>query len=191
MEGKEAYCFEVTFPRSAVKLHECFDAAQKTPLSTAVNAPILSDSAWYSEYRNIERQQFPRNIRFSPDNHNAQLEIRNIEIKLGQFSLADLPVAKDFLEFDTCEDVQPGQLIKKVDPSYPLMARTALKQGDVVIYSVIGKDGTLQDLKAVESPHLILSEAAIAAAKQWRYVPPTCSSAPITVENVLTFRFHM
>jgi protein TonB len=71
------------------------------------------------------------------------------------------------------------------------MAKMARITGDVIIYSILAKDGSLQDLKILDSPHPILSEAAMEAVKQWRYAPPMCGSVPVSVENEVTVRFHM
>jgi periplasmic protein TonB len=66
--------------------------------------------------------------------------------------------------------VAQGLLIRQVQPQYPPLARQARIQGTVVLQAVIGKDGTVQGLQIV-SGHPMLTGAAIAAVKQWRYQP--------------------
>ena len=51
-------------------------------------------------------------------------------------------------------------------PTYPAEAKRIGAQGTVVLEGVIGKDGRLQDLKPVISPHPTLTEAALVAVKE-------------------------
>jgi len=66
--------------------------------------------------------------------------------------------------------VSNGLLIKKVQPTYPPLARQARIQGQVVLHAEISKDGTIQNLQLI-SGHAMLAPAAIEAVKQWRYKP--------------------
>ena len=86
--------------------------------------------------------------------------------------------------------VVSGMIIKKVEPEYPVIARTAHIQGEVVLNAIISKDGTVENLK-VESGHPLLIQAAIAAVQQWRYRPFFVSGEPVEVESrvIVTFKF--
>ena len=86
--------------------------------------------------------------------------------------------------------VVSGMIVKKVEPDYPMIARTARIQGDVVLNAVISKEGMIENLK-VESGHPLLIQAAIAAVRQWRYRPFFVSGEPVEVETrvIVTFRF--
>lgn len=70
--------------------------------------------------------------------------------------------------------VSPGQgpgLIKKVEPVYPSVARTARLQGTVVLDAVILKDGSVSDVTVVKSANPIFDKAAMDALKKWRFSP--------------------
>lgn len=70
--------------------------------------------------------------------------------------------------------VSPGQgpgLIKKVEPIYPSVARTARLQGTVVLDAVILKDGSVSDVTVVKSANPIFDKAAMDALKKWRFSP--------------------
>jgi len=43
--------------------------------------------------------------------------------------------------------ITSGLLLRKVEPSYPVIARAARIQGDVVLKAVIDRDGSIQDLQ--------------------------------------------
>jgi len=61
-------------------------------------------------------------------------------------------------------------LIHQVTPKYPIQARSAGIQGTVVLQAVIGKDGRVQDVRALRGPPTLIP-AAVDAVKQWRYKP--------------------
>jgi TonB family protein len=70
--------------------------------------------------------------------------------------------------------VAPGQgpgLIKRVEPEYPPMARTARITGTVVLDAIIRKDGTVSDVKVVRSSHKLFEQPSIDAVRQWQFTP--------------------
>ncbi len=86
--------------------------------------------------------------------------------------------------------VTEGLLIHKVQPTYPPLARSARIQGTVVLQAVIGKDGTIQNLRAV-SGHPMLTPAAIDAVRQWRYKPYFLNGEPVEVDTQITVNFTL
>lgn len=70
--------------------------------------------------------------------------------------------------------VSPGQgpgLIKKVEPRYPDIARTARMEGDVVVDAVIRKDGSVSDVTVLRSTNKLFEQSCIDAVRQWRFTP--------------------
>ncbi len=86
--------------------------------------------------------------------------------------------------------VMEGNLLKRIDPPYPSMAKIAHIQGDVVLQATISKQGTIENLRGV-SGHPILIQAAMEAVRQWRYRPYELNGEPVEVETTVTVRFHM
>jgi TonB family protein len=86
--------------------------------------------------------------------------------------------------------VQEPNLTNKVNPVYPPLARSAGIQGAVVLAIVIGKDGSVQEIKLV-SGHPLLAPAAIAAVKQWTYKPLTMNGQPVEVSTQVTVNFAL
>jgi protein TonB len=83
-----------------------------------------------------------------------------------------------------------GMLIRKVQPVYPPLARTAHVQGSVVVYALISKAGTMVNVHAI-SGHPMLVPAAVDAVSQWRYRPYILNSEPIEVETQITVNFFL
>lgn len=83
-----------------------------------------------------------------------------------------------------------GNLIRRVQPVYPPLARNARIQGPVVLAAVISKAGTMENLRVL-SGHPMLVAAAIDAVSEWRYRPYILNSEPIEVETQITVNFML
>jgi len=81
-----------------------------------------------------------------------------------------------------------GLLIRKVAPSYPKLAMIAHQQGSVILEATIARDGSIENLRAVSGPPLLLG-AAIDAVRQWRYRPYLLNNQPVEVETQITVNF--
>jgi len=81
-----------------------------------------------------------------------------------------------------------GNLIYKVQPVYPPMARAARVQGTVVLRAMISKNGTIENLQVV-SGHPLLVRAAKDAVRQWLYRPYVLNREPVEVETQVTVNF--
>jgi protein TonB len=86
--------------------------------------------------------------------------------------------------------VAQGLLIRQVKPEYPALARQARIQGTVVLQAVIGKDGTVQNLRVI-SGHPMLTAASIAAVKQWLYKPYYLNGDPVEVDTQINVNFTL
>jgi periplasmic protein TonB len=83
-----------------------------------------------------------------------------------------------------------GNLISKVQPQYPPIARTAGIQGQVVLQAIVSREGTIESLKVL-SGHPLLVRSAIEAVSQWRYRPYYLNGEPIEVETQVTVNFSL
>jgi periplasmic protein TonB len=86
--------------------------------------------------------------------------------------------------------VAQGLLIRQVNPQYPSPARLARIEGKVVLQALIGKDGTIQNLRVI-SGHPMLTGAAMDAVKQWLYKPYYLNGEPVEVETMINVNFNL
>ena len=86
--------------------------------------------------------------------------------------------------------LSPGsaQVVSRVDPSYPLLAKQMKVQGAVILEALISKTGSIQDIQVLSGP-AILSEAAREAVKQWHFKPYYQSGRPVETEARITVNF--
>jgi periplasmic protein TonB len=88
------------------------------------------------------------------------------------------------------QGVTEGLLIRKLQPTYPPLAKTARIQGDVVLNAVISKNGAIENLR-VMSGHPMLVTSALDAVKQWKYKPYILNGEPVEVETTITVKFTL
>jgi periplasmic protein TonB len=86
--------------------------------------------------------------------------------------------------------VAEANLIHDVPPQYPAEAGRERIEGAVVLMAVIGKDGSVRDVR-VESGLPVLAQAAIDAVKQWRYKPYMINGEPVEVDSRITINFTL
>jgi len=88
------------------------------------------------------------------------------------------------------QGVTKGLLIHRVEPTYPMLAKQARVQGEVVLTAIINVNGEIQNLQLV-SGHPMLVPEAISAVKQWRYKPYLLNGQPVEVETTITVIFSL
>ncbi len=81
-----------------------------------------------------------------------------------------------------------GNLIYRVQPNYPVLARQARIQGQVVLRAIISREGAIENLQVL-SGHPMLAPAAVDAVRQWRYRPYVLNGEPVAVETQVTVNF--
>jgi periplasmic protein TonB len=87
-------------------------------------------------------------------------------------------------------EVEAAKLISGTPPEYPTLARMARAEGTVRLAAVIGRDGTIQDLRVLGG-HPLLIKAAVEAVERWRYQPTLLDGKPVEVETEIEVRFKL
>ncbi|MGD0304209.1 MAG: TonB family protein [Candidatus Acidiferrales bacterium] len=86
-------------------------------------------------------------------------------------------------------NVKEPQLLSHVMPQYPLTAKEAGIQGDVVIQTTVDEHGNVVNMKVVSGP-MMLRQPALEALKRWKYAPSTLNGQPISVQMSVTIKFN-
>ncbi|NDJ10635.1 MAG: energy transducer TonB, partial [Acidobacteriia bacterium] len=87
-------------------------------------------------------------------------------------------------------NVQQANLIRQPKPVYPPLAKAARVQGTVKFEAEIGKDGTIQNLKMISGPPLLV-QAAMQAVQQWQYKPTLLNGEPVVVITTIDVNFTL
>ena len=87
-------------------------------------------------------------------------------------------------------DIKEPKKIKDVKPVYPEDAKNAGIQGIIILESIIGTDGSVQEAKVLRGvPQL--DKAALDAVMQWRYTPTLLNGEPVEVVMTVTVTFTL
>ncbi|MBN1296893.1 energy transducer TonB [bacterium] len=88
-------------------------------------------------------------------------------------------------------DVSSPKRIHYVAPEYPDIARRTRIQGIVILEAIINKQGDVVDVKVLKSLNSLCDQAAINAARQWKFEPGTQNDIPVDVVMTLTVQFQL
>lgn len=88
------------------------------------------------------------------------------------------------------ERFQPAVVKTRAKTEYPALARTARISGKVVVEVSINEQGGVASAKAIEGP-LALHQAALNAARQWKFEPARRGSRTVPDTLKITFNFTL
>lgn len=86
--------------------------------------------------------------------------------------------------------VMAGNVLNRVNPVYPPDAKKAKIQGKVILDAVVGKDGTVENLKVVSGPKE-LQQSSLDAVRQWTYKPFLQNGNPVEVETTVSVIYSL
>lgn len=91
---------------------------------------------------------------------------------------------------------QEGELLapqakEKSDPGYPLELIRANVHGTVTLYAVIHSDGTVGNIRVLNSPDERLDDYARDALGRWKFTPATKNGTPVALEAVVMIPFRV
>jgi len=79
---------------------------------------------------------------------------------------------------------------KDVAPVYPPIAQSARVQGVVILETLIGANGRVEDARVLRSIPL-LDQAALDAVRQWEFTPTLLNGNPVPVIMTTTVQFSL
>ena len=83
------------------------------------------------------------------------------------------------------EPAQMAQLIRRVEPIYPALAKQIQHEGRVELRAIISTAGTIESLEVLSGDPLFI-QSALAAVREWRYRPTILNGRPIEVDTHIT-----
>jgi protein TonB len=86
--------------------------------------------------------------------------------------------------------VMEGRRVGGDEPRYPAIARAAGVQGTVVLNATISKAGTIENLRVMTGPAMLVP-AAEEAVRTWRYRPYSLNGEPVEVETTVRVIFNL
>lgn len=168
---------ETILPEALVRLPKAFDFPLPTPELLRSDPPPL----------HVQRAPVPESLRgAAPISPPVIATVGPAQILPVSTPVPQIPQFSEPVHLS--EQAARAMLVHSVDPVYPPEALPHKVQGPVVLQALIGRDGSVQDLKIVRG-YFVLGRAAIAAVKQWRFQPYVLNGHPAEAQTVLTFNF--
>jgi TonB family protein len=134
-----------------------------------------------------------RSWRFSPAKRNGEEPVEaHAQIDID-FSLAAAP-RSDYDDIQTdmsAPGISAPTVIKRIEPRYTDEARQERIVGNVILQIVIQTNGTADILKVVKPMPFGLTESAVEALQQWRFMPAVRNGKAIPVAANIEVAFNI
>jgi len=88
-------------------------------------------------------------------------------------------------------DISGPSPLRKVDPKYPPSLMSDRVEGEVVLYAVIRRDGSVDSIQLVRGIDEQLDENAMQALAQWKFRPAARQGLPVELEAIVHIPFHL
>lgn len=85
-------------------------------------------------------------------------------------------------------ELEPVQVIKRVAPVYPAIAKVRRLSGTVTVQGTVGKDGKVTNLKLI-SGLPVFQDAAFEAVRQWQFKPAKLNGQLIEQTTQIEMKF--
>jgi len=117
----------------------------------------------------------------------------NLSSATGSWILHCAQLDEDDPRFQRGGTLSGPDLLQKVDPKYPPELVKEHVQGEVVLYAIIRKDGSVDSIQVVRGLEPQLDANAMEALAHWKFRPGTRDGAPVDMETVvhIPFRFRV
>lgn len=163
-------------------------------------ALILKPMAPYEPSRSV--RQGPANVAglapgAPPETLLSGKEVYTLHVNMPNLTSATGSWVLNFAQLD--EDTKPFQPkpklsspvpVEKVDPEYPPDAIKAHIVGEVVLYAIIRKNGSVDSIQVVHGIDPVLDRNSVAALAQWKFRPGTIAGTPVDLEAVVHIPFE-
>src|SRR5208337_485329 len=178
-------------PALAVVATESALIETRIPLPKAPDFPLPVPGFEHQDAAPIRRERvaIPESMRNSAPMERPVVVTVNPAQMMPVSAPQPQPAIQQFSEpVAVSEEAARALLVHIVNPVYPPEALAQKLHGSVVLQAVIGRDGSVEDVKIVRG-YFILGRAAIAAVKQWRFQPYSLNGQAAATQTVITINF--
>jgi len=126
---------------------------------------------------------------FDTNAYEAELS-RRMEEKDRQVATAPTRAPDGSMAWRIGGDVTTPVATHKVDPKYPAEALKQQVGGICIVQLVLDEKGNVAHAASLSGPSPEIEQAAVDAARQWKFTPATRNGAPVRVFYMLTLSFR-
>jgi len=134
----------------------------------------------------------PEQIFASKKIYKMFVNMPNLNSATGSWILnfSELHMNSDGVRITSTEVSGPVPLTK-VDPKYPPTLIKERVEGEVVLYAVIRRDGSVDSIQLVRGIDEQLDANAMSALSQWKFRPALKQGVPVELEAIVHIPFHL
>jgi TonB family protein len=93
-------------------------------------------------------------------------------------------------QIKTSDEIAEPAPLHKVDPKYPPTLMAEHVEGEVILYAVIRRDGSVDGIQVVRGIDRQLDGNAVRALAQWKFRPAERQGQPVDLEAIVHIPFH-
>jgi len=125
-----------------------------------------------------------------PGSNVTKVEIPSDSNRGSVVTTSVASVATNAAERERLSAESVPELRQTIDSTYPLLGQHMRVQGSVVLQAVVGTDGTIEDLRVLSGPSILIT-AAQQAVRQWRFKPYLQNGQPVETKARITVNFSI
>jgi len=124
--------------------------------------------------------------------YSLNVNMPNLNSATGSWILnfSEMRTAPDGPQTGASEEVAEPSPLRKVDPKYPPTAMAEHIEGEVILYAVIRRDGSVDSIQLVKGIDPQLDGNAMRALAQWKFRPAERNGEPVDLEAIVHIPFH-
>jgi len=123
--------------------------------------------------------------------YKMQIDMPNLNSATGSWVLSFTELLSNSDEPHLASsDLSGPSPVRKVDPKYPPTLINEHVEGEVVLYAVIRRDGSVDSIQLVRGLDEELDKNAMNALGQWKFRPATRHGEPVELEAIVHIPFH-
>jgi TonB family protein len=162
-QGKTAY-FDGRFDEASVLLGDLLDVDPSSVLGR--------------EYLQLARER-------------SDLERRTAALEPEEADAPEEPEVDPNRVYNIGGNVTGPVVVDQPEPRYPRWELRRGTEGEVILRLTIGRDGNVESAEVIRSLNQSMDNAALRAARAWRYEPAQLDGNPVRVFKVVAVRFRL
>jgi len=124
--------------------------------------------------------------------YSMNVNMPNLNSATGSWILnfAEMRSSPTGPQIKTSDEVAEPAPLHKVDPKYPPTLKAEHVEGEVILYAVIRRDGSVDSIQVVRGIDPQLDGNAVRALAQWKFRPAERQGEPVNLEAIVHIPFR-
>jgi TonB family protein len=117
--------------------------------------------------------------------------INDVAVSFQPMDESIFQVPAKSIEVESCDAMQLPRAVYTPEPDFTEAARKKRREGIVLLYILIGKDGAIAAAKAINSVSDGLDRSAESAVRRWKFSPAICNGHAVAAEMTAEIDFRL